>query len=638
MSNKIKPMKLISINYLFTNAKKSFVKFPMTIISATIGVIIAIYLVENPNLKNAFPYINLMLSLALGIPLFISASILAQKNEFNLKQKLFSNLFVLAILILIYFSLPDKDSTHNTSLPYIRYTFYNIIAHLLVSFIPFLQNKQLNGFWNYNKTLFIRLVTSLIYSGFLYLGLVIALLSMQELFDIKLHNELFAEFWIVIIGLFNIWFFVTVIPQNVDELDEIQEYPKGLKIFSQYILFPLLILYLVILYAYGSKILILSSWPKGIVSYLIIGMSVVGIFTFLLMHPYSKTSENVWMKKATKLFYFVLIPLLVILFIAISMRIGDYGITINRYLIFTIGIWLTIVSIYTILGKTNIKFIPISLASILFLISFGPWGVFSISERMQVNRLKHILEEAQILKNGKIQNEIIWKKDSLPDLFTNQKYLNETKLTDSLHNEVYSIINYLDNHHGFSSIRAWFKQDIDSIISLSNNGRERFDQKNEADVFMQSMGLKYEMNYSFDDTKTVSYHSIKSNVTKTIGYEYFVKFDSYRNEHNMEICSFIIDTTDFDLKFSSKQKNELELQFQNQSIIIELNTLINQLQKEYSKNGEAEIPENKMQILTNTKDFDFKFEIQDMIIKIEQDKLELYTISGNILIKVKNKK
>ena len=71
-------------------------------------------------------------------------------------------------------------------------------------------------------------------------------------------------------------------PTNFDNLEEIDEYPFGLKVFSQYILLPLLLLYLVILYLYGAKIILLWDWPKGVVSWLIIAVAVLGIFALII--------------------------------------------------------------------------------------------------------------------------------------------------------------------------------------------------------------------------------------------------------------------------------------------------------------------------------------------------------------------
>jgi hypothetical protein len=244
-----------------------------------------------------------MLTASIGIPLFFSASIIAAKRKFNVRDKRLLMLLVAVLLVIIYFTLPNAESTHNTALPYVKYAIYNITAHLMVSFIPFIFNKQINGFWQHNKILFIRIWTSALFSGVLYVGLALALVSMKLLFEIDINEKLYFDIYIFIAGIFNTWFFLSGIPEDFDELDSIEVYPKGLKIFSQYILLSLLGLYLVILYFYGGKILLSWDWPKGIVSYLIICVSILGILTFLLLYPYGNQSGNEWIKKSSKLFY-----------------------------------------------------------------------------------------------------------------------------------------------------------------------------------------------------------------------------------------------------------------------------------------------------------------------------------------------
>ena len=537
-------MKLPSLNYLISNAKNSLLRFPLTVLAAAVAVVLGIYLIENnKNITNLFPYINIMLCMSLGIPLYFCATIISNKRKFDRKNTLLINAFATLILVAVYFTLPSAESTHNTSLPYVKYGIYNITCHLLVSIVPFAFSTQLNGFWHYNKVLFIRILLSILYSGFIYVGLIIALTALKELFDIAIHEELYFEIWITTIGFFNTWFFVSGIPTDFDGLDEIQAYPKGLKIFSQYVLLPLLGLYLIILYTYGTKILITSNWPKGIVSYLIVFVSILGILTFLLLHPYGNLKENLWIKKTSKSYYFILIPLLVLLFIAIFMRVNDYGITINRYAIILLAVWLSVVCLYTVLGKTNIKFIPTSLAIVLILLSFGPWGMFAVSERSQVNRLKNILEKSKLLVDGKIQHEALWKKDSLPRLYSVNEFKNEGVLTDTIHNEVRSIIDYLDNHHGFSSIRTWYKQDIDSIVNLKNPNKDRSYNYSEAEIYMESMGLKSIWFDSATAVPTIDYSSSYNNTIKTItGYDYLVSFDYYNyNRKDNKICSFTLD-------------------------------------------------------------------------------------------------
>lgn len=629
-------MKLPSIHYLITSAKISFLRFPLTIISSIIAVTISIYLIEHENeIPNMLPYINIMLCMAIGIPLYFCVTVIFNKKGFNNRTNIIFNLLATVILIAIYFSLPNIDSTHNTSLPYIKYALYNITCHLLVSFIPFVFSKQLNGFWHYNKTLFIRILASFVYSSFIYIGLIIALTSLKLLFDVNLHEQLYVEIWVVTIGVFNTWFFVSGIPNDFDILDTIYEYPKGLKTFSQFVLLPLLALYLIILYAYGSKILVLWDWPKGIVSYLIVFVSVLGILTFLLIYPYGNKAENNWINKTSKIYYILLLPLLVILFIAIFMRVSEYGITINRYAIVTLGIWLTIVCAYTIIGKTNIKFIPTSLAIILILISVGPWGMFSYSEHSQVKRLKHILEQSKIIVNNKLVNETIWIHDSLPSLNSNNDLKNEGYLNDSLHNEIKSILDYLDNHHGFSLVKVWYTQNLDSIINSDTSKKENSYHYSEAEIYMRTLGLKYEIIDSESEKSKISYNSNYNTLIKTTtGYDYLVTFNIYNyNEIDEEICNFDIDSTKYTLNYLNKKQFTLCIKSKTDAIYFDLETLIKDLQKEFGKKPDAVIPIKKMTLSNSSKDYEFKLEFHSIELDFEKNKPKLINISGDLFIK-----
>lgn len=628
-------MKLPSFHYLVSNARNTLLRFPLTLLVATIASIIGIYLVENEShVKNFFPFVNVMLTASIGIPLFFSASIIAAKRKLNVRDKRMLMLLVAVLLVIIYFTLPNADSTHNTALPYVKYAIYNITAHLMVSFIPFIFNKQINGFWQHNKILFIRIWTSALFSGVLYVGLALALVSMKLLFEIDINEKLYFDIYIFIAGVFNTWFFLSGIPEDFDELDSIEVYPKGLKIFSQYILLSLLGLYLVILYFYGGKILLSWDWPKGIVSYLIICVSVLGILTFLLLYPYGNQSGNEWIKKTSKLFYVILIPLLVILFIAILMRIDDYGITIKRYVVLFLGIWLCVVCVYTILGKTNIKFIPISLAVMLLLISFGPWGMFSVSEHYQVKRLKAILEKAAILKEGKIQNESIFNNKN-----ENLDFKNEKLLSDSLHNEIYSILDYMDDFHGFSAIRSWYTQDIDSIVEIKTKAKNS-NYYNEAEIYMNAMGLEYENRYEASNDYVNFNSTGNSNLLNVSGYDYTMSLSDYMYGNDESECGkFEIDTVIYKIQYNAKTKNELILEngddkaeFYQEPFHLNFNDMLQRLLNG-SQGYNNDVSPEKMELRAKLGKIEVKLQINSIEISRKNNKEKLSSFNGNIFVK-----
>ncbi|MCB9361302.1 MAG: DUF4153 domain-containing protein [Flavobacteriales bacterium] len=629
-------MQLPSINYLYQKAKNSAVRFPLTLISSLLAVTIGIYLAEQEGVVgNLFPYINAMLCLALGIPLFFCVNVFTKKLDLTNLQSIGFKVGATVVLVLLYFTLPNSEETANTSLPYIRYTIYNIAIHLLVSFAPYLKGKQLNGFWQYNRLLFTRLVLSVIYSGFLYVGIALALVSLNLLFEIKIHDKLYFDLWIIIVGFFNTWFFVSGMPTNFDDLEEIDEYPFGLKVFSQYILLPLLMLYLVILYLYGAKIIVLWDWPKGVVSWLIIAVAVLGIFAFLLIHPFGQKEENSWIKKFSKAYYFILLPLVAMLFIAISMRLADYGITINRYIVLLLGIWLTIVCVYFMVGKNNIKFIPISLCVMMLLTSFGPWSMFSVSENSQSNRLKEILTEKGILKEGKVVNEQTIKVDS--NYYSQQfEYPNAVLVNDSINNEIKSIIDYLDNYHGFNGVKEIYTQDFESQILNYNNKKERWSRINEAEIYMKALGLEYKHTYIDYESNYFSYStSYNSSVTEIAGYDYMIKFNLYLTNGANSLSTFYVKDDMFEFKNNPENSYKMNV-FKNNKIVTEIDfkTLQKSLFAKYSGNNNYDLPQQDLLIVGLTEQMSYKVNVESMAFNKENGTLKLNSVNGTFFFKL----
>ncbi|MDO3693854.1 DUF4153 domain-containing protein [Wenyingzhuangia sp. chi5] len=624
-------MKFLSLKYLLTNAKSSFLRFPLVILSSFIAVVISIILVEyDDEIINKLPYINTLLTFYLGVPLFFCIRIFNKKNNLSTKQQNLLQISGLVLLGIIYISLPSIESTHNTSVPYIRYGVYNVIVHLLVSFAPYIKTKELNGFWNYNKALFLRICTSVLYASFIYIGLILAIFAVKTLFDVQIHEKLYFDIYIVIIGLFNTWFFVAGVPENLNELQNITEYPKGLKIFTQYVLLPLLIIYLVILYIYTGKIMMLWDWPQGIVSYLVSGISILGFFNILLMYPYGKTQENEWIQKFSKAFYYLLIPLVVVLFIALSMRVADYGITLKRYAAIALAIWISIVCIYFIFKKNNIKFIPISLAIILFITSFGPWGMFSVSKKNQTKRLITFLNKYELIQDGKIKNEVLWEIDSLPKLYSKNKFSNANILPDSIHNELQSIINYLDDYHGFYSIRPLFTQNIDSLINIASNQNKYI---YESRIYMESLGLKngkkYKSNFASNSWFSFNQNTTILNVKE---YDYLLPF--LFNKNSSKSTHFDIDGSHYTFK---RKKDLLILSSENDTIQVGIQQIANKLIKEYGTTSVKNIPTAKMSVVKTLNKVKFKIDFQNINLS-DVDTLSINNINGNLYIKTYEKR
>jgi hypothetical protein len=229
----------------------------------------------------------------------------------------------------------------------------------------------------------------------------------------------------------------------------------------------LVIVYLAILYAYLLKILIQWNWPKGWVSSLILGFSATAILSLLLMHPIRDRSGNAWIRVAGRWLYVVLIPLIVVLFLAVMERIGDYGITERRYAGVVLGIWLSAQVLYFLFsGSKSIKFTIGSLCLFAFLMSSGPWGMLSVTQRSQAGRLQKLLAKNGILVSGSIKKE----HDQVPQ-------------EDA--REITSIVSYLRAVHGYDAIQPWFSE---RLREQTDNG---YGQNLLISDVLHKMGVEY---------------------------------------------------------------------------------------------------------------------------------------------------
>jgi len=155
---------------------------------------------------------------------------------------------IIGIVLLVgYACSVPSDLGNAPAIHILRMLLIAVALHLFVAFAPFTGSGEINGFWHYNKLLLLRLITTAVYTVVLYAGLALALAALDNLFGMSVPGKRYAELWIIILGLFNTWSFLAGIPENLSPLEESTDYPKGIKIFAQYILFPLVIIYLVIL-------------------------------------------------------------------------------------------------------------------------------------------------------------------------------------------------------------------------------------------------------------------------------------------------------------------------------------------------------------------------------------------------------
>ena len=385
---------MFKLNELKSEAKRVIVGFPLVIVSAVLGIAVWNFAIETGIYD--YPIVVLIYGLFLGIPIHYAAVIAIESNSsIRFRPWLFLALGVVIHVLIITHLLLSKDFPEN-----MRVTiciFYFITSHLLASFLPFLVGMRKDLFWNFNQWMFSRFALSSIFTGIIAIGLGMAIGAIQLLFGVFEDGQFIGEVLITVCGIFHILFFFAGTPTELNKGNWVVDPPKAFRILVQYILVPLVVLYLSILYIYLAKILFVFDLPKGNVSIWILVFCTLGILTILLAEPFRNMESN-WVGKFAKIFYWLMLPLLVMLWIAICTRVLAYGLTESRALVLYLAIWLTFISLYNgFYKRRSLLAFPISLFIITFLYQWGgPLSAHSISFKSQSSRTEEIMSRDKI--------------------------------------------------------------------------------------------------------------------------------------------------------------------------------------------------------------------------------------------------
>lgn len=449
--------KFPSLQNVLNATQKTILRFPLETITAICGTICAILLVEDENRESKELLIKVIMSCLLCLVLFLSISLFFLASKKNTFIRFLTSLALGSIAFAFVFSF-KKDMTE---VEMQQFLVLNIALHLLVSFAGFLPKKyDQDEFWEFNKQLFLRILTGGLYSAVLYLGLAIAITAVEKLFNVDIEDKIYGYLFFTIAGIFNTLFFLNGVPETNNNENPLKlSYPNGLKNFTQYVLIPLISLYLVILICYETKILIILSLPIGWVSYLVLAFAFLGILSFLLVHPIAKETGNLWMRTFNRWFYYLLVPLLGLLFWAILYRIHLYGFTHERYYVLLLSIWLTVVVAYFIIQKQpKIKFIPISMCIAGLLSIIGPQSADSISKNSQLSRFETYLQKSE-----------------------------KTKPTFEQEQDLSSIVGFLEKNYGVEILLPYANGKLDTLLKKEKNP--------DLEQVMKALGFQYRSKY-----------------------------------------------------------------------------------------------------------------------------------------------
>ena len=492
-----------SLSDFLTDSKLAVTRFVIPILLSMIGAGIAIYSFNGKELSDTI--ISLLITVGLGISLFFALAIFFENRNFSSWIQIGAHLIAAIVLVCIFFQLREMQlfGLENSPLLIVRYA---IIFHLLVSFLPFLGNKQNLGFWHYNRILFTRILLTAVFIATVYLGLAAALGAISQLFGITIKSDVYFDLWAICFGPVSVIFFCAGVPKDLKELETADEYSNILRIFVQFVLIPLVLIYLIIMYAYFGKIVIEANLPKGFLTYFIHAMLVLGLYAYLLIYPFQYVSNSKLIRLYTKFFFFVLIPVIAMQLVGIITRISQYGFTEERYLVLVTALCVVSMIVYFVfLRKKNLIFIPMVIFIFTLISVLGPLSATNIALWSRKNRIEKMVTELKMF-DGKTMKP--FKK--LSDKDTGQCFINIRKSY-----ALYDELNYMVTEYGITGFEPYLKiksrqqinneQLLDSQKAVIRSERIssyeiKTIQKEEFDKIMEQLNLQSKLESDLPDT------------------------------------------------------------------------------------------------------------------------------------------
>lgn len=234
----------------------------------------------------------------------------------------------------------------------------------------------------------IQLIISSVYAQIIFLGIVLAIAGINLLFDLDLSEDLYFRLAVICFLPLN----AAILSGNLSDFqaEEINAKPHFLiKRLFQYVLIPLTALYVLITLSYLFKNFFGNDSDSFVVTWLSLGYLSFGLLTFSVGQLFEQDEEMSWwnVKKQR-----ILMALMAIVWIGlvggIFGRIGEYGYTINRYLLLLFGLWMGSTIVLLLYRPKAFKEWLITLGVFCLIGTFGPLSINSVPIKSQLKRLE----------------------------------------------------------------------------------------------------------------------------------------------------------------------------------------------------------------------------------------------------------
>lgn len=424
-------MKLPSPEALVAAAAAVARRFPEVLACAAMAGCAGVAAVES---EAGDPAWALMRTASLGLPLFITLTLLGERRSWKPRMRWFASALGAGLLLVLHGHL---DPWSDEALVQ-RYAHVTLTLHLAVSVVPYAAVAESHGLWQYNRALLFRFLLATLYAGVLFAGLSLALAAVDNLLGIEVPDAHYGRLFLTLAYFFHPVFFLAGVPSDFREMERSRHYPAALRVLSVYVMLPLVAVYVTILMLYLGKIVVTGTWPGGWTGYLVSSLAVAGIFSLLVVHPERIARERGWIDRYALAFWIAIVPAVVMVLLALWQRIEQYGVTERRYLLGVLAVWLGAIALHRVITRTrDIKGVPLTLAVLGAVTFAGPWSAYAFAERSQAGRVAGILTARGALAEGRAGSETI-------------------RIPYEEWEQVEEAVGYLIDNHGTSAVEGWY--------------------------------------------------------------------------------------------------------------------------------------------------------------------------------------
>lgn len=617
-----KKLKWLSLENIWESLQALFRRFPLVAVDTLVATVLGIVLLESErqiwSLSDSLENIlsKVLLLAVLGFPLLTGLTLLSEKLKWKTLFHWLAQGVGIIFLALYYLVLP-QDLDNMTFVHGTRLVIFNIVAYLLALSLPFYEKNHSLRFWRFVETAFARLVVSAFFSVTLWAGIALSLAAIDYLFDVKIDGEFYMEAWAVIVGIFGAWFFLSGFPKVHESLPEGVEKSKVLHIFAEYICVPLLCIFFVILYVYLGRIVFLWDWPKGGVANWILGFSSAGFLVYILAYPLVQKNEHEFLRKFFRVFFALVLPMVVVLFMAIGIRLKEYGVTESRYLVALGGVWLLASSVYFLFSKQKeLKVLPYLVTGFLLFSIFGPWGMYAVSVQSQYTRLEKLLVQYNLLENNKAKPAI-----------------DENMIPIADRASIYSKIQFIASREQEGKLHEWFPE-VASTTTPSNGMYYNF-----VDEAMRSLKItKYYDYQRYEDSNYMYLNSFSpSGITDISGFDtllntvYLYEYDESIQSEEVKPATYQVVSTTYSFVLD---KNTLKVLENDREIINhDLRVYLTDWIEKFSS-SRGVTSDGSMDVTVQNSNKRFKFILNNLSLerKTENDDWNIRSGDMNVLI------